>query len=63
MIVKNQHFWKLIKSSPATLQAKIAGPSGTPYEGRTMTLELVASDGYPYMPPVAKILERVTLSV
>lgn len=24
-----------------------------------MTLELVASDGYPYMPPVAKILERV----
>eukprot|EP00752_Nemacystus_decipiens_P005701 g5159.t1 len=49
----------LIKSSPATLRAKIACPSGTPYEGRTMTLELVASDGYPFLPPVAKILERV----
>lgn len=51
---------KLIKSAPATLRAEIACPAGTPYEGRTMTLELIASDGYPFMPPAAKILERVS---
>ncbi|CAM9467596.1 unnamed protein product [Ectocarpus sp. 12 AP-2014] len=50
---------KLIKSSPATLRAKIACPTGTPYEGYTLTMELVASDGYPFMPPVAKFLKRV----
>ncbi|CAM9568400.1 unnamed protein product, partial [Ectocarpus sp. 13 AM-2016] len=50
---------KLIKSSPATLRAKIVCPTGTPYEGCTLTMELVASDGYPFMPPVAKFLNRV----
>ncbi|CAN0237260.1 unnamed protein product [Ectocarpus sp. 8 AP-2014] len=50
---------KLIKSSPATLRAKISCPTGTPYEGYTLTMELVASDGYPFMPPVAKFLKRV----
>lgn len=53
---------KLIKSSPATLRATIACPTGTPYEGYTLTMELVASDGYPFMPPVAKFLKRVSSS-
>lgn len=51
---------KLVNSSPATLEARIACPEGTPYEGYTMTLELVAYDGYPFIAPVARFLERVS---
>ncbi|CAM9392948.1 unnamed protein product [Ascophyllum nodosum] len=50
---------KLTRSAPATLQARIMCPNGTPYEGQTLTLELVAPDGYPFLAPKARILERV----
>lgn len=53
---------KLVNSSPATLEARIACPEGTPYEGYTMTLELVAYDGYPFIAPVARFLERASIA-
>lgn len=51
---------QLVMSSPATLEAIMAGPSGSPYEGSTMTLEVIASDGYPFTPPAVRLKERVS---
>lgn len=55
-----QSIGKLTRPAPATLQAKIACPDGTPYEGQVITLELVAFDGYPFIAPRARLLERVS---
>lgn len=49
----------MVKSSPATVVAIILCPDGSPYEGRRMTLEVMAQDGYPFTPPTARFKERV----
>lgn len=58
--VKRLPIGKLTRPAPATLQVKIACPDGTPYEGQVITLEFVASDGYPFIAPRARLLERVS---
>lgn len=47
-------------SSPAVLEAVLACPDGTPYEGGHLALEVTAASGYPFRPPAVKFKQRVS---
>jgi ubiquitin-conjugating enzyme (huntingtin interacting protein 2) len=50
---------EVIDSNLQNLRGYIKGPSGSPYDGGTFTLDIKVPDCYPFKPPVVKFVTRV----